>query len=64
MQGENNYSGPAQVQFLKQSGCDAEFLRLRDRGIEAGNTNLMVLERNNFEVFELIRDWLDRRTLA
>jgi len=64
MQGENNYSGPAQVQFLKQSGCDAEFLRLRDRGIEDGNTNLMVLERNNFEVFELIREWLDRRTLA
>ncbi|MGE0593951.1 MAG: alpha/beta fold hydrolase [Vicinamibacterales bacterium] len=64
MQGENNYSGPAQVQFLKQSGCDAEFMRLRDHGIEEGNTNLMVLERNNFEVFELIREWLDRRTLA
>jgi pimeloyl-ACP methyl ester carboxylesterase len=60
MQGENNYSGPAQVQFLKQSGVDAEFLRLRDRGIE-GNTNLMVLERNNFEVFSLIRDWLAGR---
>lgn len=60
MQGENNYSGPAQVQFLKQSGLDAEFLRLRDRGIE-GNTNLMVLERNNFEVFGLIRDWLAGR---
>jgi pimeloyl-ACP methyl ester carboxylesterase len=64
MQGENNYSGPAQVQFLKQSGCDAEFVRLRDRGLEEGNTNLMVLEKNNFEVFELIREWLDRRTLA
>jgi pimeloyl-ACP methyl ester carboxylesterase len=61
MQGENNYSGPAQVQFLKQSGCDAEFMRLRDQGIDEGNTNLMVLERNNFEVFGLIRDWLSRR---
>jgi pimeloyl-ACP methyl ester carboxylesterase len=61
MQGENNYSGPAQVQFLRQSGCDAEFMRLRDQGIDAGNTNLMVLERNNFEVFGLIRDWLARR---
>ena len=60
MQGENNYSGPAQVQFLKQSGLDAEFLRLRDRGIE-GNTNLMVIERNNFEVFGLIREWLATR---
>jgi pimeloyl-ACP methyl ester carboxylesterase len=61
MQGENNYAGPAQVQFLRQSGCDAEFMRLRDQGIEDGNTNLMVLERNNFEVFGLIRDWLDQR---
>jgi pimeloyl-ACP methyl ester carboxylesterase len=60
MQGENNYSGPAQVEFLKQSGCDAEFLRLRDRGID-GNTNLMLLERNNFEVFGVIRDWLNQR---
>jgi hypothetical protein len=60
MQGENNYSGPAQVQFLKQSGCDADFPRLRDLGIE-GNTNLMLLERNNFEVFGVIRDWLNRR---
>ncbi|OFV91459.1 MAG: hypothetical protein A3H95_17440 [Acidobacteria bacterium RIFCSPLOWO2_02_FULL_64_15] len=60
MQGENNYSGPAQVQFLKQSGCDAEFIRLRDLGI-VGNTNLMLLERNNFEVFGVIRDWLARR---
>jgi hypothetical protein len=61
MQGENNYSGPAQVQFLKQSGCDVEFLRLRDRGIEEGNTNLMVLEKNNFEVYSLIQEWLARR---
>jgi hypothetical protein len=36
-------------------------MRLRDQGIEDGNTNLMVLERNNFEVFGLIRDWLDQR---
>jgi pimeloyl-ACP methyl ester carboxylesterase len=64
MQGENNYSGPAQVQFLRQSGADAEFLRLRDRGMEEGNTNLMNLERNNFEVFGLIRDWLQQRVRA
>ncbi len=63
MQGENNYSGPAQVQFLKQSGCDVDFLRLRDRGLE-GNTNLMLLERNNFEVFGVIKEWLDRRVRA
>ena len=64
MQGENPYAGPAQVQFLKQSGCDAELVRLRDRGIEEGNTNLMLLERNNFEVFAIIRDWLNQRVRA
>jgi len=58
MQGENNYSGPAQVRFLQQSGCTAEFIRLRDRGMVEGNTNLMLLERNNFEVFGILRDWL------
>jgi pimeloyl-ACP methyl ester carboxylesterase len=58
MQGENNYSGPAQVKYLTQGGCSAEFIRLRDRGIAEGNTNLMLLERNNFEVFGILRDWL------
>ena len=33
-------------------------MRLRDRGIAEGNTNLMPLERNNFEVFGLLRDWI------
>jgi hypothetical protein len=63
LQGENNYAGPAQVEFLRQSGCAAEFVRLRDLGIE-GNTNLMLLERNNFEVFGVIRDWLNRNVVA
>jgi pimeloyl-ACP methyl ester carboxylesterase len=61
MQGENAYAGPAQVRLLQQSGCSAEFMRLRDHGIAEGNTNLMPLERNNFEVFGLIRDWLAGR---
>ena len=34
-------------------------VRLRDHGI-LGNGNLMLLEKNNHEVFEVIRDWLDR----
>ncbi|MBV9507977.1 MAG: hypothetical protein JO323_23550 [Acidobacteriia bacterium] len=50
----------ANVAFLKQAGCDAEMLRLRDHGI-LGNGNLMLLEKNNHEVFGVIRDWLDRR---
>jgi pimeloyl-ACP methyl ester carboxylesterase len=50
----------AQVAFLKQAGCSAEMLRLRDYGIY-GNGNLMLLEKNNHEVFGVIRDWLDKK---
>ncbi len=49
----------ANVAFLKQAGCNAEMLRLRDSGIY-GNGNLMLLEKNNHEVFGVIRDWLAR----
>jgi hypothetical protein len=34
-------------------------LRLRDYGI-SGNGNLMPMERNNHEVFVVLRDWLDK----
>jgi pimeloyl-ACP methyl ester carboxylesterase len=50
----------ANVEFLKQVGCDIEMVRLRDYGIY-GNGNLMLLDKNNHEVFTLIRDWLDRK---
>ena len=49
----------ANVAFLKQVGCTVEMLRLRDHGI-VGNGNLMLMERNNHEVFAVLRDWLDR----
>jgi len=49
------------VEFLKQVGCTAEMLRLRDYGI-LGNGNLMLLEKNNHEVFSVIRDWLAKVT--
>jgi pimeloyl-ACP methyl ester carboxylesterase len=49
----------ANVAFLKQAGCSVEMLRLRDHGI-VGNGNLMLMEKNNHEVFTLLRDWLDR----
>ena len=51
------------VEFLKQVGCSAEMLRLRDYGI-LGNGNLMLLEKNNHEVFGVIRDWLDKKVAA
>jgi len=50
----------ANVAFLKQVGCDAEMIRLRDYGI-LGNGNLMLLDKNNHEVFGVIRDWLEKK---
>jgi pimeloyl-ACP methyl ester carboxylesterase len=50
----------ANVEFLKQVGCQIEMVRLRDYGIY-GNGNLMLLDKNNHEVFAVIRDWLDRK---
>ncbi len=53
----------ANVEFLKQVGCSVELLRLRDYGI-SGNGNLMLLEKNNHEVFGVIRGRLDRKVAA
>jgi hypothetical protein len=50
----------ANVEFLKQVGCLIEMVRLRDYGIY-GNGNLMLLDKNNHEVFAVIRDWLERK---
>ncbi|HEY1308152.1 MAG TPA: alpha/beta fold hydrolase [Vicinamibacterales bacterium] len=49
----------ANVEFLEQVGCKVEMLRLLDHGI-TGNGNLMLMERNNHEVFTVLRDWLDK----
>jgi pimeloyl-ACP methyl ester carboxylesterase len=48
------------VEFLKQVGCQAEMIRLRDFGIY-GNGNLMLMEKNNHEVFGVIREWIERK---
>jgi pimeloyl-ACP methyl ester carboxylesterase len=53
----------ANVEFLKQVGCSAEMLRLRDYGI-LGNGNLMLMEKNNHEVFEVIHQWLEKKVPA
>jgi len=53
----------ANVEFLKQVGCRVEMLRLRDYGIY-GNGNLMLMEKNNHEVFTVIREWLDKNVAA
>jgi hypothetical protein len=50
----------ANVAFLNQAGCSAEMVRLRNYGI-IGNGNLMLMEKNNHEVFGVIREWVDKK---
>ncbi|HLK49169.1 MAG TPA: alpha/beta fold hydrolase [Bryobacteraceae bacterium] len=55
--------GPALVAKLKQAGCDAEDLQLKDRGI-AGNGHFMMIESNRREVFDVIRAWIEKKVPA
>ena len=55
--------GPAVVAFLKQAGCDAEELRLKDRGI-LGNGHFMMIESNRKQVFDVIRGWIEAKASA
>ncbi len=59
----NRNNGPSQVAFLRQAGCSAEHLLLKDFGVR-GNGNLMFFENNNNEVFGVIRDWLVKSVAA
>ena len=52
----------ANVEFLKQVGCSVEMLRLRDYGI-TGNGNLMLMEKNNRDVFRVLSEWLDKKAM-
>jgi len=55
--------GPPVVAFLKQAGCDAEELQLKDKGI-LGNGHFMMLETNNRQVFDAIRAWVEAKIPA
>lgn len=50
------------VEFLRDSGCSAAWVRLAELGVH-GNGHAMMFERNNAEVLEVILDWL-RRAVA
>ena len=50
--------GPAVVAFLKQMGCPADDLQLKDKGI-AGNGHFMMFEPNRRKVFDAIRGWIE-----
>jgi pimeloyl-ACP methyl ester carboxylesterase len=52
--------GPAVVAALKQAGCDAEELQLKDRGIR-GNGHFMMIENNRRQVFDAIRGWIETK---
>jgi pimeloyl-ACP methyl ester carboxylesterase len=55
--------GPAIVAFLKQAGCDAEDFQLKDKGI-SGNGHFMMLENNRKQVFDTIREWIEKKIPA
>jgi pimeloyl-ACP methyl ester carboxylesterase len=49
-----------QVEFLKQAGCDAVALNLKDKGI-LGNGHFMMIETNRKQVFDTIKGWLESK---
>jgi pimeloyl-ACP methyl ester carboxylesterase len=55
--------GPTVVAFLKQAGCTAEDLQLKDHGV-LGNGHFMMLETNRKQVFDVIESWLDRNVAS
>jgi pimeloyl-ACP methyl ester carboxylesterase len=55
--------GPTLVASLKQAGCDADDLQLKDRGV-LGNSHFMMLENNRRQVFDVIRGWIEQKLPA
>jgi pimeloyl-ACP methyl ester carboxylesterase len=55
--------GPALIAALRQAGCDADDLQLKDRGI-LGNSHFMMLENNRRQVFDVIRAWIAQKVPA
>ena len=60
--GDNRRNGcVSTVETLKQRSADAEFLLLPGRGIR-GNSHMMMLDKNNLEVADLLIEWINRRS--
>jgi hypothetical protein len=51
---------PGTVAYLRQVGADVEHIKLWERGVR-GNGHLMMGEKNNREVAELLFEWLAAR---
>jgi pimeloyl-ACP methyl ester carboxylesterase len=65
--GEQSFAGPMDigtVAYLRQAGCArVQHLRLGELGVH-GNGHLMMIERNNDEVLEVVLGWLDHNLLG
>jgi len=49
--------------YLTQAGVAHDFVRLEDRGVH-GNGHSMAIEKNNVEVAEVVRGWLERKVFS
>jgi pimeloyl-ACP methyl ester carboxylesterase len=49
--------------FLKQAGCDAEHLKMEDKGVK-GNGHFMMVESNRKEAFDVIKGWIESKVKA
>ncbi|HEY6257095.1 MAG TPA: alpha/beta hydrolase [Xanthobacteraceae bacterium] len=47
------------VEYLRQAGVDATFIKLAELGIH-GNGHMMMLEKNSDQVAQVIADWLEK----
>jgi len=50
--------GPEVVAFLKQAGCKADDVQLKNLGV-SGNGHFMMLETNRKQVFGVIQNWIE-----
>ncbi len=48
------------VNYLRQAGVEADFIRLEDAGLR-GNGHMMMIEKNSDEIAAMINDWLNRK---
>ena len=56
-------NGVPVVEFLKQAGCDAELMKMEDKGVR-GNGHFMMLETNKKQAFDVIRAWIESKVKA
>lgn len=49
------------IEFLKQAGGSPEWIQLADIGIK-GNGHFMHVEKNNLEVADVVKKWIEKRS--